>query len=1113
MPESEKTVVVGMTPDALAGTISQAIGGSGGRYDSLPEYFDQMQATLESIDEGVMTIYDAVVDRFASMGGSVAPDGTTGGLAVPFAVPEGADAFSAFLEAVREGVRSANESYALAAEGNESAAGAAQRAAESAKRVAEGSGAVAEASEKVAEAGEKAAEASSRSARAHGRAAEAAEAAAEAAEQADGPVGRFGDATDRVLARLKRSLSTAAEDIAKSNEELSRIQAQLDELGDDADEARVAELERARRKAEVDRLEAGYRVAQVNAQTAYAEGDEAAYRSAMDDVRAARGAYEQASSAYEAEGQPRRSGATTALDWLQYATGDVLDNAPRMWRDIDRGNYGDLANVLGSLTQGAGDLLGGGGSISQKILGGGVGAALSFASKALPFVGGLATTLGAYGNFMNYWDESNHMAAQYGMQAMPEFALSRAGMGLQSMWTGYTTGLSAEQAQRIQAGIMAGGADFGTQEYQQGYDFVVDAYRNTGMSSEKATQMYVDQVLKGARSVEELTASVEGMQEAVNNTTLTFDELSKMREDLTRSVESKTGGDTQVSNEVADILQDQLSASGVSEGIVPVMENMVSQYDWVNDSYAAGRWSHYVNRGYSQGEALLLAAESLNNEGYRKSSMYRTIMTTPIIGGDSIASLMEEAQQYQVLSESWQNVFDRMVAVVEWFLANQDESSMLSRSRFVTVMRDELGISNEYMDNAHTIAEQLLGVSQTFENVEQKYYPGDSQYGSGPQGATKDVTSVIFGKDNIAEGISILSTLRYEQNQVFQGGNGTRNEPDFESAFDDPDTKTAVLSLLWRNGYVSDDEAVALYNDPSLFNEVIDNVTEAYFDYVRGVIADTPEGKKANYRSYNEWLTDAGNAEVIAEALRSSEGKMYESLGELIDDKQDDSQWREGGGQMSDEQLTAYADEYLTGTSISENEFIEDVKGKYESGAITLDQKNWLLTKVAGAKRAVNGGTTSLEESGLLAPGEAPGSYGWGYSGEGTENEGEYDASDLVESIFYMPGFTEYANWGARVSGNAYGGLNEEERNEWLEAVREQFGYGGLDDESKALLDEVLAPVLYNTAVASSGEASAMAPGLEQVKFVLEFTGDAKEVFTYWTEEVTRQENRDAAKE
>ena len=112
-----------------------------------------------------------------------------------------------------------------------------------------------------------------------------------------------------------------------------------------------------------------------------------------------------------------------------------------------------------------------------------------------------------------------------------------------------------------------------------------------------------------------------------------------------------------------------------------------------------------------------------------------------------------------------------------------------------------------------------------------------------------------------------------------------------------------------------------------------------------------------------------------------------------------------------------------------------------------------------------------------------------------------------------MPGFTEYANWGARVSGNAYGGLNEEERNEWLDAVREQFGYGGLDDESKALLDEVLAPVLYNTAVASSGEASTMTPGLEQVKFVLEFTGDAKEVFTYWTEEVARQQNRDAAKE
>ena len=1093
MPESEKTVVVGMTPDALAGTISQAIGGSGGRYDSLPEYFDQMQATLESIDEGVMTIYDAVVDRFASMGGSVAPDGTTGGLAVPFAVPDGTDAFSAFLEAVREGVRSANESYALAAEGNESAAGAAQRAAESAERVAEGSGAVAEATEKVAEAGDKAAEASSRSARAHGRAAEAAEAAAEAAEQADGPVGRFGEATDRVLARLRKSLSTAAEDVAKSNEELSRIQAQLDELGDGADQARVAELERARRKAEVDRLEAEYRVAQVNAQTAYAEGDEAAYRSAMDDVRTARGAYEQASSAYEAEGQPRRSGATTALDWLQYATGDVLDNAPRMWRDIDRGNYGDLANVLGSLTQGAGDLLGGGGSISQKILGGGVGAALSFASKALPFVGGLATTLGAYGNFKNYWDESNRMAAQYGMQGMPEFALARAGMGLQSMWTGYTTGLSAEQAQRIQTGIMAGGADFGTQEYQQGYDFVVDAYRNTGMSAENAMKMYVDQVLRGSRSIEDLNESLESMQEAVDNTGLTFDEMQQKSEKLVQSVSSATGGNEQLAEDVATNIRNQLGMEGVSEQQIDMYSTRASKYNFVDDMYAASRLSDVMqaNPELTESEALIVATQSLTLEGYKPTTDFQAIMMmVPNWAQRSLLDMMREASQYTQNSDEMDAIFAEMVDSIRHFLAGGN--AFFSDSKFRRCMRQDMGVPDEFMGNPEEIAASLLGFVSLSNNVSNGQYRDtleDSKAAAaGEAGATKDFADVPTW--NPLEETSIWTTLS-EATTAQEENNTTGRNPNF-SALRNNDVYTAIASKLYREKIISEDDAKLLQDSPE-FGDIMDGVVDAYAQYVRDVINETPEGQEPMYYSIYDWLGRGSSRKAIETALVTGDGgKSYSSLYERLSEADENSQANLG---------QAYFDRYTkTSEYSSPEEYQADVEQAYRDGLLGEDDLAFALSAIDYKERNGNSaqsGTRTKEQ----------------YEQE-KDNGGVDIASEDVSTLFQylnMNGIEGGGTGDFLESNTFFSALSEDDQRLWKEQFKENEAFSSLSEDELNFITETVAPLIYNQIATDNVDPQTGAP--PTVNVAIDLLGDAGELFYAIVESVKTQADRNAAKE
>lgn len=1078
MPESEKTVVVGMTPDALAGTISQAIGDSGGRYDSLPEYFDQMQATLESIDEGVMTIYDAVVDRFASMGGSVAPDGTTGGLAVPFAVPEGADAFSAFLEAVREGVRSANESYALAAEGNESAADAAQRAAESAERVAEGSGAVAEAGEKVAEAGDRAAEASARSARAHGRAAEAAEAAAEAAEQADGPVGRFGEATGRVLARLGRSLSTAAEDIAKSNEELSHIQAQLDELGDGADEARVAELERARRKAEADRLEAEYRVAQVNAQTAYAEGDDAAYRSAMDDVRAARGAYEQASSAYEAEGQPRRSGATTALDWLQYATGDVLDNAPRMWRDVDRGNYGDLANVLGSLAQGAGDLLGGGGNISQKILDSGVGTALSAVSKALPFIGGLATTLGAYGNFMNYWDESNRMAAQYGMQGMPEFALSRAGMGLQQMWDSYTTGLTSEQVQRIQTGLMSGGADFGTAEYQQGYDFVKYAYRNTAMSSEDATRMYVDQVLRGARSVEELTESLETMQEAVNDTTLTFDEMVKMREQIASGYERMTGGDEETAQEVADLVQSQLGLEGVSEGVGQMYGTLAQNYDVVNDSYVSGRVAKYIEQGYSNAAAMVLATQSLMSEGYKVSTDFNVIMRETAPWAERpLMDMIESASGLAPDDTEYGAIREEVRSCVHGFLFD-NTSIRFNYWRFRRVLKNEMGFTEEYLEDEDTITEGLMSFATVATNVELGI---DSSTGDGSDGrgetADRDVVEANDSSNFFFdENQNVHGTLALWSQQTLQKANqkDSSNRDVDVSVFRQQQSRTDLLSYLYGNGFLTADETDAIANS-SNFSEIMDSAVDEYERYVSDEIENTPEGESPNISDITTWITQMGGGEKMVDAMKGE----YSSVTERAEDVA-----------LTDEENQAAIDAFEASSEkdYSAETFMEDAVRMRESGEITEEQYR---ARVEAYDRRVseNSGTQGAHIS-ADDYADVRGAFN-DYGLFGTA-QADYIFGDFVDSNL-----------------NEWNALDDEAKEAWKRHFSEDDAFSDLSPEEMKFVTDTLAPYIYAQQVENNPNVA----GSQNINVAIDLLGDAGDLFYAIVESVREQTDRDAAKE
>lgn len=889
--ENEKTVRVGMTEDALADTIAQAIGaGDAGAESPL--------SVLPSIDDNVAAILSELVDGFRSMGGSVMPGGMTGGLAVAVDAAPADPAREEFYANVVEALRSLPEQLRA-----DPAAPVGARPEQVEERPqTEGSQ-------------EKAEEAEANAEVAKASATEASEAAGEAADAAEG----MSQAVKSALSRMKNAYNKVKNDLDDFMVDQADAQFRLENA---RDEAERAQAQRDIERLEADRLDAVAREAQLDAVRARLVGDEDEIAAADERFRRATAAAGEAQEAYAArypEQQGQRGRGLSDVIGDTFGGRDGFDLA-RSLRDFEQGNYGDFVSQLGALvgSEGGGGIAGllgrlTGGSGAAGSVVGALGRVAGSLAGVGTGIGAVTAVASAFGNFMNYWDESARTAARYGTEGNPYAMFARAQIGAQRNWTAYTTGLTADQARQIQTSLMEGGADFGTEEYDEGYDFSVAAYRNTGTSVERATSMYVQQVLRGARTTGELMDSLEAMDEAVQNSTWSMTELEQQYDQAAKTFSQVAGGDEAMGFSVADLLLGQEGLANVGEGTMGFASGLAGGIDYNNVQYQQ-RYSEYRQQGMSDEQAMMAAVWETAGAGqiYENRSegmLWREYFLVSLPGTSlSLYEMMNYAYDHP---ESKEAVREEMVAVLTTL--NESPRDYRNWAQFVSILVTMFKAEQRNIESPKTVADYLLGMGSAMGNIEAGISQSDVQ--ALMDSATGDEARSVYANTyggitggSLARDTAVGGSVFVDADASLLGFTDAEAASGTVDVFEDRQRfayNTAVALTYGDNPVLSEEETRALDSDLGAFYGVSDAVWAAYTSEMEEL---RKNGQEDSVVTYAEWLKNPNNRDTIYAAAHAGQNGELTGYGSFDESMLDDEYSRlHEAGALTDEQEQALA--------------------------------------------------------------------------------------------------------------------------------------------------------------------------------------------------------------
>lgn len=159
--------------------------------------------------------------------------------------------------------------------------------------------------------------------------------------------------------------------------------------------------------------------------------------------------------------------------------------------------------------------------------------------------------------------------------------------GIQSKMTEFTTNLNDKDVQTIQQGLMSGGATYGSETYGQGYDWVVNATQERGLSASKATDEYVKAVVKGGKSVDYLNEKFDALASVAESTGASLSSIQQQQQDFSKTMAGLTGSSVEADAVGVDLTRFFGDANGNSAvaangfistyGNNPMFQNNVSQ--------------------------------------------------------------------------------------------------------------------------------------------------------------------------------------------------------------------------------------------------------------------------------------------------------------------------------------------------------------------------------------------------------------------------------------------------------------------------------------------------------------------------------------------------------
>lgn len=224
------------------------------------------------------------------------------------------------------------------------------------------------------------------------------------------------------------------------------------------------------------------------------------------------------------------------------------------------------ASIVSDVAQGATSVIGALGAGGTRGMGT-IANVLSKAGGVLKFLGPVGAVLGTAVAGLNLVESGIDQ-----FQGLKNASLEATGstgnlnvgleQGMQSKLTEFTTNLSDKDVQTIQQGLMKGGATYGGETYGQGYDWVVNATQERGLSAQAATDEYVKAVVKGGKSVDYLNEKFDALANVAESTGASLSAIQQQEQDFAKTMGALTGSSTEADAVGVDLTRFFGDASG-----------------------------------------------------------------------------------------------------------------------------------------------------------------------------------------------------------------------------------------------------------------------------------------------------------------------------------------------------------------------------------------------------------------------------------------------------------------------------------------------------------------------------------------------------------------------
>jgi len=294
----------------------------------------------------------------------------------------------------------------------------------------------------------------------------------------------------------------------------------------------------------------------------------------------------------------------------------------------NKGHANDLTrafNGLGNRLQGLSEGLGGAIPLLSRFAG-----ALGVASTAMELIGaGIDTYQAAKDVSMSQTGRSDDL-------------LLGAREWLERQTQSLFSGLSEDEAGKLQTTLISNRMAFGSDEYQEGYQFSQAARLNYGVEVEKAANLYTSAVYQGEQSVKDLNNALAALSETAQESDATMSEMIAAFEDAIDKLSQKFGDQTG-----AEISID-LASMGLEGEEIRTMYGLITQFQG-NSQYGSmytQMVQQYMDSGdMSKGGAYSAAAMDMLMGGYGGQTA-QSVMFQPL--GDTgwtFANLYQNARE------------------------------------------------------------------------------------------------------------------------------------------------------------------------------------------------------------------------------------------------------------------------------------------------------------------------------------------------------------------------------------------------------------------------------------------------------------------------------------